>query len=158
MTCEKSAQIHAYHDGEVSPEDARAWAAHLSECGECTALLSELRGLTAMIGRAAMPEMRPMAVGRYYAAWTQARDRALLRITSWLTAAAAAVLIGALSLWPHAQGDGRKTTAHRPAMWEAVAVAPPAETQAESNSELVQVAQWMADDLSLGGGSSGERR
>lgn len=70
-----------------------------------------------------------------------------MRITSWLTATAAAVLIGALSLWPAPQ---TKSTALRPAMWETIAIAPPAETQAESNSELVQVAQWMADDLSLG--------
>jgi hypothetical protein len=27
---------------------------------------------------------------------------------------------------------------------------PPAEPQGEANSDLVQVAQWMADDLSLG--------
>lgn len=152
MTCDKAAQIHAYYDRELAPDAARRLEAHLAECAQCAALLSELQGLTALISRTDLPEMRPMAVGRFYDAWTEARDRGLLRITSWLTGLAAAVLIGALWLWPQAEN---KTTALRPGMWETTAVVPPAETQAESNSELVQVAQWMADDLSL---SSGERR
>jgi anti-sigma factor RsiW len=148
MACDKTAQINAYYDGELDPATARRLEAHLAQCAECDALLTELKGLTALIGGAALPDMRPMAVGRFYDAWTEARDRGLMRITSWLTAAAAAVLIGALSLWPAAEA---KSTALRPGMWESIAIAPPAETQAESNSELVQVAQWMADDLSLGG-------
>jgi anti-sigma factor RsiW len=148
MTCDRVSEIHALHDGELTGEAALAAEGHLAQCEACSELLADLRGLTALVAAAELREMRPMAVGRFYDAWTEARDRGLVRITSWLTAAAAAVLIGALWLWPVAE---TKTTASRPGMWETVAIVPPAETQAESNSELVQVAQWMADDLSLGG-------
>jgi hypothetical protein len=50
-------------------------------------------------------------------------------------------------MWP----GGQRGAVASSNMWEAVAVSPPAETGGgEGNSELVQVAQWMADDLSLG--------
>jgi hypothetical protein len=70
-----------------------------------------------------------------------------MRIGAWLSGVAAALLVGALLMGPHTSG----TAAVKPGPWEAMAVAPPVEVQGETNSELVQVAQWMADDLSAGG-------
>ena len=147
MTCDKAAQIHAYHDGEMDAATARQLEAHVAECPDCAALLGELRGLSSLISGAALPETRPMAVAKYYGALSDVQDQGLVRVTGWLTAAAAAILIGALAWWPAESG----TLQSRPGMWETIAIAPPVETQAESNAELVQVAQWMADDLSLGG-------
>ena len=158
MTCDQANQVHAYHDGEWPREAARALESHLAACSDCRVLLTELRGLSGLVGGAALPAMRPMAAARHYGAWTDARDRGLVRVTGWLTAVAASVLIGALGLWRG--GEPPRNIARPAAMWETFAVIPPADTQAESTAELVQVAQFMADDLSLGGGSAGggERR
>jgi anti-sigma factor RsiW len=147
MTCDKAVQIHTYYDGELDAATARQVEAHVAACPACAETLGELRGLSALLGGAELPPMRPMAVARFHGAWSEAEDRVLVRITGWLTAAAAAVLIGALTWWPAASA----TQQPRPGMWETIAVAPPLETHGESNTELVQVAQWMADDLSLGG-------
>ena len=156
MTCDKVSQVHSYHDRELPREAALLFEAHLAACDECRGLLAELRGLSGLVGGAALPAMRPMAVARHYGAWTDARDRGLVRVTGWLTAAAAVVLVGSLVL---SRGEPERTAARPAAMWETFAVVPPADTQAESNAELVQVAQFMADDLSLGGGGVvGERR
>ena len=43
--------IHAWIDGELSPEDAAALEAHLAECQECSALAAEARGLVAASSR-----------------------------------------------------------------------------------------------------------
>jgi hypothetical protein len=85
-----------------------------------------------------------------------ARDRAVMRITGWLTAVAAGLLIGAILTWPGDNQDNVPVKAVRSGTWEQFAVMPPAETQSEGGgAQLVEVAQWMANDLSLGGG---ERR
>jgi hypothetical protein len=81
----------------------------------------------------------------FHGAWHVARDRGIMRIAAALTAVAAMLLVGALLTGPAAQGNAPA----KPALWEAMAVMPMTETQGEANSDLVQVAQWMADDLSL---------
>ena len=43
--------IHAWIDGELSPEEAAALEAHLKECAECSALAAEARGLVAASSR-----------------------------------------------------------------------------------------------------------
>ncbi len=147
MTCEKAAQVQAYYDGELDAARTRTLEAHLERCAECSRLLEELGSLTAFLSAAPRPEMRPQAVSRFEGAWHVARDRGMMRIAGWLTAAAAALLVGALLTSPAPQ-QGAPVKA---GLWEAMAVMPPAETPpGEANSDLVQVAQWMADDLSLG--------
>lgn len=155
--CERSAAIHAYHDGELDAARVRALEAHLSDCDSCADLLAELQGLTAMLSAAPVGLMPDRAISRFHGAWHVARDRGVLRITGWLTAAAAALLVGALLT----NKPQPTATPVRSGIWEAMAVMPPAETQSETNADLVQVAQWMADDLSYSGGPGGitaERR
>jgi hypothetical protein len=43
--------IHAWIDGELSPDDALALEAHLEECADCSALAAEARGLVAASSR-----------------------------------------------------------------------------------------------------------
>jgi predicted anti-sigma-YlaC factor YlaD len=147
MTCEKVAQVHAFYDGELDASQSQMFEAHLERCAECRRLLDELQDLSSMLLRAPRQEMPVAAVSRIHGAWHEARDRGVLRIAGWLTAAAAMLLVGALLTGP----TNPATAPAKPGLWEAIAVMPPAETQGETNSDLVQVAQWMADDLSLGG-------
>jgi len=146
MTCEKAAQVQAYYDNELDAGSTEMFEAHLEQCAECSRLLDELGSLSRMLMNAPRSEMRPQAVSRYQGAWYVARDRGMMRIAGWLTATAAALLVGALVTAPTPQ----PTAPAKTGLWEAMAVMPPAEPQGEANSDLVQVAQWMADDLSLG--------
>jgi hypothetical protein len=95
---------------------------------------------------AAMPQV---AMARLEASWSRNSERALLRITSWMTGVAAALLVGALLAWSGVSDEPAKVS--RPAVAaDPVVLATAAEPPGETNSELIQVAQWMADDLSIG--------
>ena len=155
MMCDRAGEVHAYHDGELDAARAREVEAHLEGCGECRALLEELRGLSRLFAGAEMAAMPRMAMARLEASWYQNSERALLRITSWMTGVAAALLVGAVMVWSSVSATGpanmsagkasRPVTAADP-----VVLATAAEPPGEANSEVIQVAQWMADDLSIG--------
>lgn len=146
MSCTCEAQIHAYHDGELDQASRRAVEAHVARCPACAALLADLRALSAMVRQAELPRLRPGAVRRFYGAWDLHRQRELLKTAGWLTAAAAAVLVGSLVLWPLSGGAGEALAGG----WEAIAAMPPSERLPEGEPEPLAVAQWMANDLSMG--------
>jgi anti-sigma factor RsiW len=153
MMCDRAGEVHAYHDGELEAPRARALEAHLEGCAACRELLEELRGLSGLFGRAEMAAMPQIAMARLEASWSRNSERALLRITSWMTGVAAAVLIGALLAWSNVTGEPAKVTARAKGPVVAadpVVLATAAEPPGEANSDLIQVAQWMADDLSIG--------
>ena len=153
MSCERFGQVHAYHDDALAAAERVAIEAHLESCGDCRALLADLRGLSHLIAAAPLTAMSPEAMDRLSKSWRAARDRGLLRITSWLTAAAAAVLVGALLFVPERNTNGTQTIANVTptdvTAWETAAVMPPLEVD-ESVPEIVALATWMANDLSLG--------
>jgi hypothetical protein len=117
-------------------------------------LLEELRGLSRLFAGAEMPAMPRMAMARLEGSWYQNSERALLRITSWMTGVAAALLVGALLAWSgvsNGTANGTGAKAGRPVVAaDPVVLATAAEPPGETNSEVIQVAQWMADDLSIG--------
>ena len=161
MSCERFEQVHAYHDGALAASQRVAVEAHLESCAECRDLIADLRGLSNLIAAAPLTGMSPEAMERLSKSWRAARDRGLLRITSWLTAAAAAVLVGALLFVPERNGSGNPTVANNgadvTAAWETVAVAPPLDAD-ENVPEIVALATWMANDLSPDDPSGGERQ
>jgi len=153
MTCEKAAEVHAYHDGELDEFRGRALEAHLRECPACQGLSDELRGLSRLFNGATFPQMSEATMARLEGAWSEVSERALLRITSWMTGVAAALLVGALLVW----SSVRNETSGKAVAADPVVLATAAEPPGEANSELIQVAQWMADDLSIGGTGTGRR-
>jgi anti-sigma factor RsiW len=160
MSCDRNAQVHAYHDDALAPASRVELEAHLESCTDCRALLADLRSLSNLIAAAPLATMSPEAMARLSKSWRAARDRGLMRITSWLTAAAAAVLIGALLLYTDRTTTPNTTiaTGHGngdpvAASWETVALMPPTET--EDNVPEIVLATWMANDLSY---TSGERQ
>ena len=146
MTCDRLDQVEAFHDGELSAADSAELAQHMQQCGACSARLDELRRWTMRLNEAPLPELPTGAIDRLYRVYRRSSDRAVLKVASWMTAAAAALLLGAL-WWRPARVSGERPA---PAMWESIAVMPPGESQGDAASELVQVAQWMADDFSGG--------
>ena len=156
MSCDRAAQLHAYHDGELSPAERDAVEAHLRNCVDCAELLADLRRVSALVATAPMENLSPIALARLEKSFYAARDRGVLRVASWLTAAAAGVLFGTLLTWTEPAGEPIATVI-APSTWQTVAVMPPPD-DADDVPELVLVAQWMANDLSLADRSNGGER
>jgi len=108
-------------------------------------MLADLGQLSSAIARAAMERPSAEVVRRMQSSWKAARDRGVIRLAGWLTAAAAAVLMAVLLVKPGTQGT---ESAGQSAVWETAAITPPAETEEDSGSDLLAMAQWMVDDLS----------
>jgi anti-sigma factor RsiW len=149
MSCENSAQVHAYHDGDLSEEQRASLEAHLAVCAECRELLEDLQRLSAMFATVPLPEMPPRAINKMYGSYWAARqkqDRGIRLLAEWLTAAAAVVLLVAQI------GTSPVTTrpeAAETAWVDTIAFIPPSEPRDNPNSQLMQVAQFMATDLEL---------
>jgi anti-sigma factor RsiW len=149
MDCERSNQVHLYHDGELSAGERDALEAHLKACGDCQALLNDLRSMSRMLAVAPMVDAPADAMNRIRAARYVVPDAGVLKIAGWLTAAAAAVLLAALPVWRQERQD-RTTVVPAVAsadVLDTVAVNPPSDPDT-GRTDLVALAQWMSDDLS----------
>jgi len=144
MNCERSNQVHRYHDGELPAAERVSLEAHLRDCGACRELLSDLVRLSAGLGRAALRRPSAQALRRMQHSWKAARDRGVIRLAGWLTAAAAALLMAVLLGKPV---GGLGELPGQAALWETAAITPPAENDEDSGSDQLAMAQWMADDL-----------
>jgi anti-sigma factor RsiW len=160
MSCGQFAQVHAYHDGELTDDAQRAQVeAHLAACHPCAELLGELRSLSSLLAEVPLPaEADAAPMSRYYGAFHKAQgqmQRGVLRLSGWMTTAAAAVIaVTLLRTPPPPQEMPMSPSASASALpiWQQLAVTPPAESEGErANGELVYVAQFMADDLAVGG-------
>lgn len=144
MDCQNEL-IHAYHDGEL-PADRRASVeAHLNDCADCRELLADLRRMSQLVAAAPLADMPAQAMKRMQQACWAAHDRGVLRVASWLTATAAAVMFAAVVFSPADRGDSGSS-------WQVSAMlTPPAEfaDEAQQDDEIVVAAQWIANDLSL---------
>ena len=145
MSCQRESQVQAYHDGELPAEQRESVEQHLRECADCAGLLAELRQLSAMVTSAPRVEMSADAVRRLEQAWWRQRDRGVLRLAEWLTAAAAAVIIGTLIYSPQ---PNQRSSSESAMAWQAEALTPPAQVRDEASSDVVAVAEWIANDLS----------
>jgi hypothetical protein len=98
-----------------------------------------------------VPKLPAAALSRLHHSYEKAAERGVLRIAEWLTAAAAAVLlIGLVGLYRQTPVLP-KVQAATPATWEMEStgvVASDTESVTSSRPELVQMAVWMAGDLS----------
>src|SRR3954469_9383171 len=146
MTCDHSTQIHAYHDGELPVSERAAVEAHLQTCADCRNLYSDLHQMSRMSATAPMVQISDIAMHRLRDRKYVLPDAGVMKIAGWLTAAAAAVLIAALPMW-HQQGATNPSVASAEVL-DMVAVSPPSDGESTQH-EVVALAQWMADDLSV---------
>ena len=147
MSCEFSNYLQAYHDGQLGPDYRQIIAQHLPICAQCEQELRNLQNLSSALRSAPRATMSIEARKHLEQAWWAQRDRGVLRLAEALTGIAAAVLVGAIFSWSDNEAP-RIETAQQPVVWQAVALMPPAETRDEPSSEVVALAQWIADDLS----------
>ena len=136
-------EISAYHDGELSPEDARRLEGHLAQCAVCARELDELRRLSRVLAGAAAPDAPATVIERLYRVVIIQREEAVITLAKRLIAAAAAILI-ACTTWIWGVGAGSNTSAATENSWEWTAVT----LSVESPGDARQIAQLFADDLS----------
>jgi anti-sigma factor RsiW len=151
MDCQNEL-IHAYHDGELSPAQVAAADAHLRDCAACAELLGELRQVSQLVAAAPMVDMPPAAMKRMQQAWWAAQDRGVLRVASWLTAAAAAVILGAVMFSsPGDRGSDTMTaTTNAPQLVALMQQSSSFQQEPdEPQDELLIATQYIANDLSL---------
>ncbi len=121
--------IHAWIDGELSPDDSTALEAHLAECAECSALAAEARGLVAASSRIVSAldiipgDVIPKAAPR---------SRAWYASTQ-LRAAAAVVIVASASLLVARNGEVKK-------MERAVQMSTPARVAAPESGAMLDSA------------------
>ena len=162
MQCHSSPQVEAYHDGELSPPERALFEDHMRDCDACRTALAQSRALSAMVAGApltAMPEqsleqlrtsfdvIRSRALGERMAQERATRERGVLRVAGWLTAAAAALLMAGLVMLPTSRPPTVVDFAQTSNSWDTAPVMPPSDEH-EGMPETIQVAQWIADDLS----------
>jgi anti-sigma factor RsiW len=146
MSCSRTIDVERYYDGELPPAEAKHVEAHLRECPACRQVYLELGCLSELLVSAPLAAISPVALTRIQEARRAAREWGIRRAASWLTAAAAAVLVGALLTWPADRTEGGGQLA----LWQTAAVMPPSEPLEDAGGGLLLAAQWMADDLSIG--------
>src|SRR4051812_24073209 len=158
MSCDRLAQVHAYHDGELTDAAARAAAeAHLALCEPCAELLAELRSLSRLLSEVPLPEEANTApMSRYYGAFHKAQgqvQRGVLRLSGWMTTAAAVVIaVTLLRTSPPPETSGSASALLPAPIWQQSIVMPADEQEGErASDDRVVVAQWLADDLAVGG-------
>lgn len=143
--CETHIRLSAYHDGELSPSERDAVAAHLASCPACTAELAAMATQSRQLSSMALPRLSQMAVHRLHhsidRAIASAAEQGMLRIARVLGAVAAGVLV---------VGSAWLSFAPQRA---APAVAPPwtgvafnSESEAVANDITTPAAQWYLAD------------
>jgi anti-sigma factor RsiW len=146
--CEQTQSIHAYHDGELSPERAAAVESHLRGCPACEAELASLRATTARLRFAPRPRLDAAFLAQLHTridTHAKAGDEAgAFRMASWLTATAAAI---AVACTVHLMTGGTTAQAATPAAWETTAMLAIADVRGGTASGEYKMAQLMRDDL-----------
>ncbi|HET9004530.1 MAG TPA: zf-HC2 domain-containing protein [Gemmatimonadaceae bacterium] len=142
--------IHAWLDGALGAEDARAFEAHVAECAQCAAAVTEARGLLAASSRI-LSALDSVPGGVLPTAEPEgARDERITpigRSSLWrspgLRAAAAIVLVGSVS-WLATRSVGKQAE---------VTVASPSEVSSATSYDTASPssARVQADSVALAG-------
>jgi anti-sigma factor RsiW len=181
--CEYSNQLSPYLDGELNAAQRTVLEAHLRDCGDCDAELSELRGLSRIFAAATGPFFSARALGRIHSRISELEDDQeqaertayrVLRATRMLTGIAACLLIAG-SIWLVRSREQAPTasptqiadltpasSAGSGAPWDAaIQPEPPAPAPADSASPADETIDWMIGGLASSSplnqsGSAGE--
>jgi anti-sigma factor RsiW len=143
-SCERTARVGAYHDGELTAEEARQMEEHLRICPVCAQELEQLRSLSRFLAAAPTARIAPDAVERLHARVGVVRESVVIRLASALTAVAAAVLaVCTVWLW-QAAGTYPETYSDQSLAWEDAARG---QEFVAADDVQGQFGQWIVDDL-----------
>ena len=116
-----------YYDGELDPDDARAFEAHLAACADCQRALEELRTLSSFLEPIAGLEGPTVAPGQFAARARSLQLQRSRRVAWGLVAAASILLAGSLFLVGYTETEPSEPMAMMP--WEANVVAAPSDDE-----------------------------
>ena len=159
--CNENIRLGAYHDGELTPDEAARVEAHVRDCPACAEELRALRQISGLFAAGAgldVPELRPMKLAQVHRAIDAEGNIGLLRLVRQLTGVAAAILVGGTVWLVSTSGAGPvapagvSADAVSVADWEIPAMAPNAAAATENAAAGgdVQFAQFVVSDLSRG--------
>ena len=99
-SCRENLRLQDFLDGELPPEEAMAFRAHLAGCQDCAAEVASFQSLITRLERAPLLAPRPELTGRILERVlpSRARRRRLVAL-GWGYAGALAVCVGAVALW-----------------------------------------------------------
>jgi anti-sigma factor RsiW len=146
-TCEYTARLAAYHDGELPACEQQAVEEHVRACTDCSGELARLRELSRVLSAAPVPEVPRGLSGRLRAGLRTSGELEIIRICRVASMAAAALLmVCVVSLWTSEPPAPAQIQA--PDAWEVAAVT--------LNTDLAQAdadwgetfAMWVVEDLS----------
>lgn len=137
MTCNQTEQLHAYHDGELSPAEAAAMGQHVQSCPACSAELTGLRELSKAFARVESPRLSQISRARLHRNLDAVIERGLVRFAWSLSGVAAAVLLVG-SIW---LAQSPEPVQAAPPWVDAVVYAHPLGNRAETPA-----AQWYLAD------------
>ena len=133
-------QLSAYFDGEVSAENRAALERHIEECGECAAIISDMRRLSGWLGASSSRVDVTAVSDRTQRAIESQVRRRTERLVGWLSALAASIALAAGVHLLEMQQAPRV-----PVGWEGQAAR--LSEDPESNRKVI-MAQWIVTGLS----------
>ena len=143
MTCDQTAQLQAYHDGELPPDAVAAIEQHLPTCRACSDVLAQLQAMSAAFAMSPRAHLSQIARHRLHNEVDAAIERGLVRFAWSLSGIAAAILIGG-SVWLLQMKEQPQSSGAAPPPWvEAVVSA-----RSTSDSAATPAAQWYLVDAS----------
>ena len=148
MTHPSEHLLSAYYDGELSPAECNAIAAHLAECKACESILHDFASITETLTAAAFAEPTIAVQAQWLRSFRPAKQQGVergVRQLAGLLAAAAAIVIAVSVAIP---SEAQATSA--PAEWEIASVTGTADVAATPQA----TAQWIVVDLSAGNGGA----
>jgi len=142
--CPYNQHLCAYHDGELSAEMRQDIENHLPKCAACWAELEQFRRLSAVLAAAPVPRLSARQKQDLYALSPSVGEAVYLRIAKWTAAVAASVMLAA-SLWVLVKQGTTQPAADATSHWLQVAVNPPQSADPQSDAPLPD---WVESNLS----------
>jgi anti-sigma factor RsiW len=133
--------IAAYHDGELSPDDRRRVERLLRHDTAAAAELAELQHLRSLLRSGGAPEIPGDLLAHLHDRVDEMSAAPIVRITAWLTAAAAAVLLACSTLLVVDRTEAAPAAVDPDLEW-AMQSGTPAEGSPES-----RITQWIVSTL-----------
>jgi anti-sigma factor RsiW len=99
VPCEFNSLLGRYHDGELTGDALAGFQRHLPACASCVAELEEMQVISHTLRAGVMPTASAEFVGRLQELQSGVQDVTIVRFVRRLTAAAAAILVGATIFW-----------------------------------------------------------
>lgn len=149
--CAYSAELSAYHDGELDGDQLAAFEQHLRACPACQAELAQVRRISALLAATPKPLLSGAARQDLYALAPAAGEGMYLRIAEWTTALAASLLLAVAGwmFYQHTQSPKLSDQAVA-TTWTPIAVDPPKPADLTDVPDDPKLIDWVTTNVAAG--------